>query len=294
MTTGNCSLFINWDSVRQVAEKLPRRLEQARVKISYPNMNKTVGDAMSGKSAVGLLGYMVNPEKIRLALGFLKDRNPLYAHVQIDTEALDQIQSDFARYQRDNPIVDPSRGMTLSDALDPYFDEDVRYSMYMDSEGVSPDMVPDILAQTYAGRTPRQPPDSQETVPNTPIPTVNIQRDGKPCRAHEVPNLLGQAFPTLFPKGVGCDYRRFKKPLSTPQMLKHVIKLSDPRFAQHYRFVFLMVNMKNLEMAFRGVSAVLKGGVVRRNPEGAYVDITEQTLDAFAREVCGTEAETDS
>ena len=283
MTSGNCSLFINWDGVRQVAQKLPRRLEQARVKISYPNMNKTVGDA--GKSAVGLLGYMVNPEKIRLALGFLRAHNPLYADVEIDTEAMEQIQRDFARYQRDNPIVDPNRGITLSEALDPFFEEDVRYSMYMDSESVSPDMVPEILAQTYAGRTPGQPPGSQETVPNTAIPTVNIQRDSKPCRAHEVPNLLGQAFPTLFPKGVGCDYRRFKKPLSTSEMLKHVMKLSDPRFAQHYRFLFLMVNMKNLEMAFRGVSAVLKGGVVRRNPEGAFVDITEETLDAFAREV---------
>ena len=282
MTTGNSALFVNWDGVGQVAEKLPRRLDEARVKIAYPNMNQT----LAGRTPVNLLGYMVNPTKIRLALGYLRKYNPLYAHVQLDEEAMTQIEEDFERYQRDNPIVDPYIQQTLSQALDPFNEQDVRYSMYMDSGNISPDIVPELLAEMYSARPAPGPAASQQTQPNTGgVPTVTIQRNGMPCRAHEVPNLLGQAFPTLFPKGAGCDYRQYKTPLTTAQMLKHVMKLSDPRFSQHYRFLFFMVNMKNLEMAYKSVSAVLKGGVVRRDPEGGFVDITEETLDSFAKEV---------
>lgn len=281
-------MFINWEGVSQVAQKLPRRLEQARVKITYPNMNQRAREVLSGKSSINLLGYLVNPTKIRLALAYMKDNgNPLYKDIEIDHEALRQMEEDFERYKADNPVMDAERHLSLSDVLDPMYEEDMRYSMYMDTDCITPDILPDLLGESYgnvnrpAAEVPTQP---AAAAPH--VPTVTIERNGQPCRPHEVPNLLGQAFPTLFEYGVGCDYRRFSHPLTTAQMLKHVMRLSDPRFAQHYRFLFFMVNIKNLEIAFKGVNALLKGGIVRRSPDGTYIDITEETLDAFASAVC--------
>ena len=289
LSCGNCSVFVNWEGVGQVATKLPRRLEQARVKITYPNMTQRAREVLSGKSSVNLLGYLVNPARIRMALAYMKDnKNPWYEHIEIDEEALRELEEDFERHKRDNPIIDAEKHLSLSDVLDPLHEEDMRYSMYMDTDCVTPDIVPELLGQSYGTR----PPPAAE-VPTQPvtgtlhIPTVTVERVGQPCRAHEVPGLLGQAFPTLFEFGVGCDYRRFPNPLTTAQMLKHVMRLSDPRFAQHYRFLFFMVNIKNLEIAFKGVNALLKGGIVRRSPDGTYVDITEETLDSFASAVRG-------
>ena len=102
---------------------------------------------------------------------------------------------------------------------------------------------------------------------------------------HETPFLLAQAFPTLFPTG-GGNYKNFSTPMSTAEFLEHTMLFGDPRFSQHYRYLFMMVNMKNLDMAFRSVGPALKGRIVRSKIDGSLEDMTEELFEQFAKTVC--------
>ena len=118
------------------------------------------------------------------------------------------------------------------------------------------------------------------------ISPVVIDRSGLPCRPHEVPDLLARAFPSLFPKGDNADYRHYVVPLTTAEMLAHTVRFADPRFSRHYRYIFMMVNVKNLDAAFKSIGALLNGRVLRTRAGGVVEDVTEEISRAVTRVVC--------
>ena len=254
---GNTSFFVNWDTVGQVAQKLPRSTQDLRIVVRYPAKGVKGKDELQRLAGMKEVALCVNPDKLRACLGYLQVHNRhLYGQVRMDEETLASLERE-----RDQAV-----DKTLDDVFTDWDDREQRFTTTVNVDPVAARDVAPILGQQY-GRT-------------------EITRDGGPVRPHEVPDLLAQCFPSLFPKGVGANYRGFKVPLSTAEMLTHTVQFADPRFAQHYRYLFMMVNIKNLDTAYNSISATLQGGIKRANLEGEIEDVTDEMIAKFSNVVC--------
>jgi hypothetical protein len=259
---GNTSFFVNWKSVKDVATLLPRNVHEARVMFRYPVRNTGGKALMEGRTSMRTSEFKVDAEKLRIALGWLieEHNNPLYGHVGIDEVTLESLKTS-----RKN-----ATGRSIQEALDEFEELDARYCSALNMDPVQSSQIPAILRDQYGGAQGQ---------------TVQLERNGDPVLPHRTDKLLAQCFPTLFPDG-GGNYRHFSVPLSTAEMLAHTVKFADPRFSQHYRYIFMMVNMKNLDMAFRGIAPALKGRILKSKLDGTVVDMTEEMFEKFARVVC--------
>ena len=253
---GNTSFFVNWDSVSEVAQKLPRGLHEARVIVRYPSKNVEGRDALRTLTGLKEMALNVDPQKLRSCIGWLKVNNPLYETVVRDDETLASLARERAE----------AMAMGLEDVFRDWDQREQRFTTALDVDPVAPREVGRVVGEQY-GRT-------------------EVTRDGGPVRAHEVPNLLAQCIPTLFPYGEGANYRTFTVPLTTSEMLEHTIRFGDPRFSRHYRYLFMMVNVKNLDIGYRSISATLKGRVKRSKLNGELDDITEEVIARFSKTVC--------
>ena len=252
---GNTSFFVNWDSVSQVATKLPRGLHEARVIVRYPSRNADQTGPASKLTGLKEMALSVDSQKLRTCLGWLQVHNHLYQHLQVDDETLLSLQRE--REQAEDHCLD--------DVFRDWDAHEQRFTTAIDLNPLPPRNVGQALGDQY-GR-------------------VEITRDGLPLRAHEVPNLLAQCFPSLFPRGVGANYRHFEVPLTTTEMLEHTMRFGDPRFSRHYRYLFMMVNIKNLDIGYRSIAATLKGRIKRSRLNGDTDDITEEVLARFSNTV---------
>ena len=249
---GNTSFFVNWDTVGEVAQKLPRRVEDMRILVRYPAKHVQGRDELYREVAL-----RVNPEKLRACIGYLLEHNQhLYGNVRMDEDTLQSLED--ARQQ--------AVAMGLDDIFRDWDDAEQRFTTTVNIDPVAPNTIGDVLAQQHGPTT--------------------ITRSGGPVRPHEVPDLLAQCFPSLFPTGAGANYRAFKVPLSTAEMLQHTVQFGDPRFAQHMRYLFMMVNIKNLDTAYRSISATLQGSVKRANMQGEIEDYTDELIDKIGSVVC--------
>lgn len=94
------------------------------------------------------------------------------------------------------------------------------------------------------------------------------------------------AFPSLFPRGRGGNYREIDQPLTTSEMLAHCVGFADPRFSQDYRFVFMMTNIKALEAGYKSIAGIMKGRMLQKDANGDIEDITEEWIDRMGEVVC--------
>ena len=253
---GNTSFFVNWDSVGEVAKKLPRGLREARIVIKYPTTAVEGREALRTLTGFKEMALNVDPQKLRNCLGWLKEHNHLYKDVVRDDEAIRSLERERTE----------AMDMRLDDVFRDWNAHEQRFTTAININPVPPSEVGRVLGEQY-GRT-------------------EITRDGVPVRPHEIPDLLAQCFPSLFPRGEGSDYRSFKVPLTTAEMLEHTVRFADPRFSRHYRYVFMMVNVKNLDIGYRSISATLKGRIRRANLRGELDDITEEVIARFSKAVC--------
>ena len=230
----------------------------------YPARNSATAQLEQRMRTFRSYDFTVDAEKIRVCLGYLMDEesgNPLYRHVELDNGSIASLKMSYRE----------GRGFSLDEALDDsIFDEyDARYCSTMDLNPVTVSDIADVLRENYSGVRPQN---------------VTIERSGNPVRPHEVRYLLAQAFPTLFPHG-GGDYRYFPNPMSTGEFLEHTVLFGDPKFSQHLRYIFMMVNMKNLDTAYRSIGPALKGRVLQRRVDGRIEDMTEEMFHQFAKVV---------
>ena len=250
---GNTSFFVNWDSVPQIASKLPRGLHELRVIVKYPARN------VEGRASVqGLIGYKecilaVRPDKVRECLGYLQVHNDLYQHVHFDDATLRSLEEER----------EAAKSWGLDDVFQDWDECEQRFTTSMNVDPVAPRDVARALGDQY----------------------TTVIREGNAVRPHEVQNLLAQCFPSLFPNGTGAAYRGFTVPLSTAEMLQHTMRFGDPRFTKHYRYVFMMVNVKNLDIGYKSISATLKGRITKTNMDGSVDDVTEDMISQFSRPV---------
>ena len=250
------SFFVNWDTVGEVAQKLPRNVDELKILVRYPQKNIQGTDQMRRKLAMKEMALNVNPSKLRSCLGWLQVHNKrLYEHVTRDDAVLADLERERMQAQTTN----------LDNVFADWDEREQRFTTTVNMDPVAPRDLGRVLKDQY-GR-------------------VEITRDGGPVRPHEVPDLLAQSFPSLFPTGVGADYRHLRVPLSTAEMLEHTIRFADQRFAQHYRYLFMMVNVKNLDMAYGSISATLKGRVKKAGMDGSVADVTEEMIGQFSKVV---------
>ena len=248
--------------MREVAQKLPRNVHEARVMIRYPVRNVGGKALLDGLTSIKTSDFKVDAEKLRVCLGWLceEGNNSLYQHVGIDHDTLRSLETSRM----------DATGRTIQEALDQFDELDARYCSALNMDPVQSSHIPDILREQYSRAGEQR---------------VELERMGEPVLPHRTDRLLAQCFPSLFPDG-GGNYRHFSVPLSTAEMLAHTVKFADPRFSQHYRYIFMMVNMKNLDMAYRGIAPALKGRILKSKVDGTVVDFTEDMFEKFSRVVC--------
>lgn len=264
-TRSNCTLFLNWDGVKQVATRLPRHVTDVKVKFSYPakrtaaNGETETGETITGQRAIKTLYYDVSADRIRRALVWLVDNNPLYRHVHIDEECIDHLREDCRRMAA---MPDPDLDSIFAD-MDNGFS---RQSTCLPEQPLATADIPQVLSQQYG--------------------SMAVEKNGELVRAHELANLLGMLFPTLFPDAVSGDYRNYRVPLTTAQMMKHCCSFADTRCARNYRFVFTMVNIKNMEAAFGSIGLCLRGRISKHREDGSQVEVTDTLLEEISKPVC--------
>lgn len=227
-----------------------------RIIVRYPEKSVKGKDALQRMAGVKEVALNVNPSKLRACIGYLQVHNPrLYGRVQMNEEAM----ADLER-ERSEAVA-----MGLNDVFRDWDDHEQRFTTTVNMDPVAPTDVSRILGTQY-GKT-------------------EITRDGGPVKPHEVPDLLAQCFPSLFPSG-GGNFREFQVPLTPSEMLEHTTQFGDPRFAQHLRYMFMMVNIKNLDIAYRSISTTLRGRVKKANMDGSIADVTEEMISNFSSVVC--------
>lgn len=267
-TTGNVCFFMNWEAISQAAHILPRHVKDCQVVFSYPNSRLT----SYGRTA----GYTVRPSVVREALLYLCRENKLYQdnRILIDDAYLHELEDEFRR-----------RPPTLDEAVGD------------DEDGESNRRGSTIR---YTGMiNQRQLPLQGSSVSNIgSLLRVNIERRGEPCNRYTEGQLLAMCFPSLFPVGKGGDYRYYESPLTTAEFLHHCMMFGDPRFTRHYRyfgisplvnfyrFLFMMVNIKNLDSAKNSMNACLNGRAVTRDNQGNLIDITDKVITRMTDYVC--------
>ena len=136
---GNTSFFVNWNSVKDVAQKLPRQVHEAKVLVRYPVRN-TAGAAVAQRLA-GLKthDFNVDAEKLRACLGWLCNprNNRLYTHVGIDEATLASLELSHK----------DARGRSIQEALDEYEELDARFCSTMNMNPVSTPEIADSLRE---------------------------------------------------------------------------------------------------------------------------------------------------
>jgi len=244
-SSGQCYFFVQWDGLKNVASKLPRRVTECRVYFVHEDKN--------GNVVKRIVSYKVNPARILEALHYLIAHNWLYKNnTQIDEAVLQEIRDIHRQYDAD--------GNELPNTLDAIFtenavedeDERVRYSAILQESGEFRDVIASINDQYGVGKGRR-------------IPETTIDRTGEPVYASKFDHLGAHIFPSLFPDGLGSNYKHFQVPMTTAQYLKHTMAFADRRFAGHYRYLFVMQNIKSMEAANSSVSAVMNGRIVGKD-----------------------------
>ncbi len=188
---------------------------------------------------------IVRREKIKNALMWLVEHNPLYADVQIDEDRLSVLPSDGLLDYHIEHV--PSN--TVQDALTSRYDANSQFCLEYDeraAQGHARMSFDHVVVTDVDGRAPahelraaairhiKQKGGSYLEIPHGPTPVNEF------CN----PSLFPLIYPTLFPYGVGGfedDQRAVK--VSFRRQVKHFMKLRDRRFQIHHSFLFTAFNI---------------------------------------------------
>ena len=188
---------------------------------------------------------IVRRTQIRNALLWLKSHNPLYRHVHIDDDMLQQYPEEDI-LPIDIHVVDDCRTIdSLTSAYDNVHGQDT--DSLENDEHSTVDMFFDSIVVSGVETDA-----SANQLRAAALHHMKVKGGGflqiphadRPVNEFYSPDLLPMTYPTLFPYGVGGfeDLRRIS-PLSFKQQVKHFFSLADPRFQTHYSFLFTVFNI---------------------------------------------------
>lgn len=183
---------------------------------------------------------LVRREKVRTALIWLKNNNPLYADVIIDNELLDSLpdesvapveisvetateSSDAVGARHDNVADEPH---TSNGNGESRFEKAVVADLDM-TKLSSAEMCLAALKHLKSGGE-----------------FVQIPHGSQPCNEYEDFNLFPLLYPTLFPYGHGgFEHPDRRRPIGIKLHARHLFSLADNRFQEHYSFLFTVFNI---------------------------------------------------
>lgn len=183
---------------------------------------------------------LVRREKVRAALIWLKNNNPLYADVTINNEVLDSLpeesvapveitvetateSSDAVGARHDN--VSPEH-VDAAVPAESSFEKAVVADLDM-TKLSSAQMSLAALSHLLRGREFLQ-------IPHGP----------QACNEYEDFNLFPLLYPTLFPYGYGgFEHPNRKRAVGMKLHARHLFSLADKRFQEHYSFLFTVFNI---------------------------------------------------
>ncbi|KAK3931635.1 ATP-dependent DNA helicase [Frankliniella fusca] len=194
---------------------------------SLPHLLKDLSNVVVVKlnEEIHLKDFVVRKQKVLNALIWLKNNNPQYSDIHIDTLSLDELPTDSNVYEQlksiENQAQLPDEKDNESKSHDdnsiPGDVDDITYTSVQDSTDIS-------LSKTF----------STELV----WPTLGTT----PINEFSSPGYISMAFPHLFCYGT-ADYsmpRKQKVPLN--EYIRHLMLYHDERFAKDERFRYFIMN----------------------------------------------------
>ena len=188
----------------------------------------------------------VRREKVRNALKWLKENNPLYIDIEINNDLLDTLDENHILPYHIEHIVPSNTVETLVSR----YDEDANF----DTELVPPDIsvnnneiqFQNVVITDIDGHAP---PHELRAAALRHVKQgggyIQIPHDPTPVNEFCNPSLFPMIYPTLFPYGVGGfeDKTHCRIPISMKRHVKHLCSLADRRFQEHYSFMFTAFNI---------------------------------------------------
>ena len=196
---------------------------------------------------------VVRREKVRSALEWLRENNPLYKDIKIDGQNLDALpENDVLPYHIEH-VADSEAQETLVSQYNNMNEQPNPAAADTHFESV---VVADVDAHTPASRLRAAAVHHAKTKGR---PFVQIGRDAKPVNEFFNVNLFPMIYPTLFPYGCGgFEDRTRSVPMSLKEHVKTLFSWHDKRFQTHYSFLFTAFNILQRRALLLGSSLKVK------------------------------------
>ena len=212
---------------------------------------------------------VVRREKVRSALSWLKQNNPLYRDVEIDDANLDALPLDDVLPYHVERVANDDAQQALVSRYDNVADQpgpgpgktDATAASGKDNPSNSPTHFDSVVVADVDAHTPmnqlRAAAVCHAKTKNKPF--VQVAHGPKPVNEFFNVDLFPTLYPTLFPYGCGGfeDRKRFKR-ISLKEHVKWLFSLRDRRFQTHYSFLFTVFNILQRRALLLGASLKVK------------------------------------
>ncbi len=221
---------------------------------------------------------IIRRQKVRLALEWLKNHNPLYRDIIIDYKRIEELPlRDVAPV---NITVEEN-----SDAVDSVGSKYDTYTTSDDCDDDTVDVFRSAIVSDLEGRDVTRKEMSAAALNHLKKGGGFVQIPHGPSPSDEYdPDLFPMMYPTLFPYGCGgFEEQRPEKYLNMSLKLqaRHYFSVADRRFQEHYSFLFTVFNILQRRAVCLG--AKLKVGQARF---GRFaLDMRKLSMDSLSKVV---------
>jgi len=185
----------------------------------------------------------VRQEKVRKALVWLKAHNHLYKDIVIDHEMLNSLHQEQILPFHVEHVLNNDASHTLTSHYDPSINlaEGIRNNAQNNDIHFDNVVITDVDAHAPAHELRAA---AVRHVKKKGGAYLQIPHDPEPVNEFNNPYLLPMCYPTLFPYGIGgFEDEHRTVTLSFKAQAKHFFLLHDPRFQEHFSFMFTIFNM---------------------------------------------------
>ena len=196
---------------------------------------------------------VVRREKVRNALIWLKENNPLYKDLEISEENLDALpNNDVLPYHIERVESDDAQEVLVS-RYDNSAEEQPENETESRFESV---VVTDVDAHTPVNQLRAA---AVRHVKTNGKSFIRVGHGSKPVNEFFNVDLFPMLYPTLYPYGCGgFEDRDRKKAISMKEHVKALFTWDDKRFQTHYSFLFTVFNMLQRRALLLGCSLKVK------------------------------------
>jgi hypothetical protein len=187
---------------------------------------------------------VVRREKVRAALVWLKDHNPLYKDITINHSMLD----GFDDHQILPVHVEHVLPSITDDILTSRYDPSLPLESTTSCPSETPNSIPfqNVVITDVDGQAPVNElrAAALRHIKKKGGGYIEIPHDREPVNEFFNPSLFPMIYPCLFPYGIGgFENAGRSSKLSLKRQIKHLFSMADRRFQEHYSFLFTAFNI---------------------------------------------------